>query len=327
MQRKFIIKIYFFKFAIKLKKLILMTIYIIILIVATIGVALVASLKKLSDNKLIKYGSFIAYFLLIEGILYAVTDSLDIPIVILGVAIGIGILVLLIGGSYFISSGNKFIKYILSFVFLGIAIFAGYTLYESIMDPIRFNIEKDKRFQETVNELKKIRTAQVAFKNEYEKYTPSLDSLKKFVQTGTMSVVKKIGEVPDSIYLQQDNNLLKAEKACLKMGIISRDTLKINIIDTLFKNYDIERFGKVPFTDGYKFEMDTASIQAGGVNINVFEAKVPNLVLLKGMKKQLILNLNDDAIKNSKYPGLKVGSLEENNNNDGNWLKEYDLKK
>lgn len=303
-----------------------MTIYIIILIVATIGVALVASLKSLSDNKLIKYGAFAAYFLLIEFILYAVTDSIDIPLILLGVVIGVAILVLLIGGSYFISSGNKMIKYVLSFLFLGLASFAGYTLYESIMTPIRFNTEKEKRFQETVDELKKIRTAQIAYKNENEKYTPSLDSLKKFVQNGQLTIIKKIGIVPDSIYLQQDNDIVKAEKVCLKMGIIKRDTLRIAITDTLFKNYNIDRFGKVPFTDGYKFEMDTASIPAGGVNINVFEAKVPNLLLLNGMNKQLILNLDDDAIKNNKYPGLKVGSLEENNNNDGNWDKEYDLK-
>ena len=31
------------------------------------------------------------------------------------------------------------------------------------------------------------------------------------------------------------------------------------------------------------------------------------------------------ATKNSRYPGLKVGALEENNNGDGNWDKEYDL--
>ena len=108
---------------------------------------------------------------------------------------------------------------------------------------------------------------------------------------------------------------------------IKRDTIKVNIIDTLFSNYDMKGFGIVPFTDNYIFDMDTASVDAGGLTINIFEAKVPNLELLKGMDKQLILNLNDNAVQNSKYPGLKVGSLEENNNNEGNWDKEFDLKK
>ncbi|MCD4794482.1 MAG: hypothetical protein K8R54_14690 [Bacteroidales bacterium] len=306
-----------------------MTIYIIILIVATVGVALVTFIESLSKNKLIKYGSYVVYFLLIELILYAVTESITIPAVILVVVILIIILILLIKGSFIISSGNRTIKYIISFVFLAAAIFTGYSLYDSIMNPIRFNKEMNKRYQETVDELKRVRTAQVAYKNEYNKYTKYMDSLKFFVENGSMTVIRQEGDVPDSIYLQQGNNLIKAEIECLKLGIpgFKRDTVKEKIIDTLFKDYDINRFGIVPFTNGSVFDMDTASIEAGGLTINIFEAKVTNLELLKGMDKQLILNLDDNAIQNSKYPGLKVGSLEENNNNEGNWDKEFDLKK
>ncbi len=304
-----------------------MTIYIIILIVATVGVALVTFIESLSKNKLIKYGSYVVYFLLIELILYAVTESITIPAVILVVVILIIILILLIKGSFIISSGNRTIKYIISFIFLAAAIFTGYTLYDSIMNPIRFNKEMNKRYQETVDELKRVRTAQVAYKNEYNKYSKYMDSLKIFVENGSMTVVRKEGTVPDTIYLQEGNNLEKAEKRSIELGIIKRDTIKVNIIDTLFSNYDINRFGIVPFTNGSVFDMDTASIEAGGLTINIFEAKVTNLELLKGMDKQLILNLNDNAIQNSRYPGLKVGSLEENNNNEGNWDKEFDLKK
>lgn len=304
-----------------------MTIYIIILIVATVGVALVTFIESISKNKLIKYGSYIVYFLLIELILYIVTESITIPAVILGVLISIFILILLIKGSFLIASGSRTVKYVISFIFLAIAIFTGYTLYNSIMNPIRFNKEMNKRYQETVDELKRIRTAQITFKNEYNKYSSNLDSLKYFIETGSITVIRKEGEVPDSIYLQEGNNLEKAERKALQLGMIKRDTIRVNIIDTLYRDYDINRFGIVPFTEKLKFEMDTSSIEAGGLTINIFEAKVPNLELLKGMDKQLILNLNDNAMQNSRYPGLKVGSLEENNNNEGNWAKEFDLKK
>ena len=303
-----------------------MTLYIIILILGTIGVALVTFNENLSSNKMIKYGSYIVYFFLIEFILYQITDGIEIPLAILGILIGVAILVLIIKGSFILTSSNKMIKYVISFFFLAIAIFAGYKLYDNIMNPIRFNKLKFVRYKAAIDELKQIRTAQKAYKNEYNKYTPSLDSLKQFILNGEMTVVKRIGEVPDSIYLQQGNNLQKAEKAALKMGLIVRDTLRVAIKDTLFNGYDINRFGKVPFTD-LNFEMDTASITAGGgeLKINVFEAKISNLELLKGLDRQLILNLNDYAIKNSRYPGLKVGDLEENNNGEGNWDKEYDL--
>ncbi len=297
------------------------------MILATAGVAFVTFHETLSKNKLIKYGSYIVYFILLEIILFAVTDGAAIPLTVLAVGIGVFIIVLVIAGSFYVSSNNRIMKYILSAVFVLFALFSAYTLYESIMTPIRFNKEKRKRYQATVDELKRIRTAQIAFKNETGKYTPHLDTLKQFIQTGYLTVIRKEGSVPDSIYLQQGNNLEKAERVALKMGIIKRDTIRIAIADTLYKGYDFNRFGIVPYTDGYRFEMDTATVEAGGVKINVFEAKVPNLVLLNGMDKQLILNLNDDAIKNDRYPGLKVGSLTENNNNEGNWDKEYDLKK
>jgi hypothetical protein len=304
-----------------------MTLYIIILIIATIGVALVTFIESLSKNKLIKYGAYVVYFLLIEVILFAVTGGIEIPIIILIVLGALGLIAFLIKGSFVISANSKVAKLLISAVFLAGAIFAGYKLYDSIMNPIRFNAEKEKRYQATVDELKIIRKAQLAFKNEYNKYTPHLDSLKYFVMTGEMTFIKKEGEVPDSIYLQEGNNLEKAELRALKLGLIKRDTITQPVRDTLFKEYDFAKFGMVPFTDGKMFDMDTASIEAGGLTINIFEAKVYNKVLLNGMDKQLILNLDDDAQKNGKFPGLKVGSLEENNNNEGNWDKEYDLKK
>ena len=305
-----------------------MTLYIILLILGTIGVAIVTFTEKLSKNPILKFGSYFVYFLLIEFILFKITDGIEIPVIIFGILIGVVLLILLVKGSFILTSSNVMIKYVVSFFFLGIAIFAGYKLYDNIMNPIRFNAAKHVRYKAAIGELKRIRTAQKAYKNEYNKYTPNLDSLKEFIETGKMTVIKRIGEVPDSIYLQQGNNLQKAEKVALKMGLIVRDTFKVAIKDTLFQGYDLSKFGKVPFTD-LRFEMDTASVTAGGgeLKINVFEAKISNLELLNGLDRQLILNLNDFAIKNSRYPGLKVGDLEENNNGEGNWDKEFDINK
>ena len=40
---------------------------------------------------------------------------------------------------------------------------------------------------------------------------------------------------------------------------------------------------------------------------------------LRDMDAQLTYNLIDKAEKQGKFPGLRVGSLEEINNNAGNW--------
>ena len=304
-----------------------MILFIIVLIIATAGVAFVTFNENLSKNKLVKYGSYIVYFILIELILYAVTDGIEIPLIVLGIGIGVAIVILLIAGSFMVSSNSKIVKYLLSILFVALVFFAGYKLVESIMTPIRFNNEMRKRYQATVDELKRIKIAEIAYKNENGKYTKYLDSLKIFIQKDSITVIRKEGSVPDTIYLQQGNNLKKAERECIRLKIkgFVRDTNKVAIKDTLYKDYDFKHFGIVPFTDGYKFETDTATVDAGGMKINVFEAKVLNDVLLNGLDRQLILNLNDDAIKNDRYPGLKVGSLKENNNNEGNWDKEYDL--
>lgn len=56
-----------------------------------------------------------------------------------------------------------------------------------------------------------------------------------------------------------------------------------------------------------------------GIKVPVFEAKVHNNTVLKNLDRQLVINLNDQKRTNGKYPGLKVGSVTETNNNAGNW--------
>lgn len=191
----------------------------------------------------------------------------------------------------------------------------GYLLYESIMQPIRFNREKEKRYEKTIERLKAIRTAQVAFKVENGRYTQSFDSLINFIKNGNFRVVKKYGMLSDSL-LQAG----MTEKEALKKGIIRRDTVLVPILDSLFgKNYPIDSIRYVPFTNGVEFKMGTSMIETGKVKVNVFEASVENNVLLNGLDRQLIINLNDERKKMTGFPGLRVGSLQEANNNAGNW--------
>ena len=48
-----------------------------------------------------------------------------------------------------------------------------YFIYESIMNPIRFNRDKDRRYARTIDRLKDIRTAQIAYRSEHNKFTGS----------------------------------------------------------------------------------------------------------------------------------------------------------
>lgn len=182
-----------------------------------------------------------------------------------------------------------------------------YLVFESIMNPIRFNNEKDKRYAKTINRLKDIRTAQLAFRSEHNKFTGSFDTLINFVKYDSFRVVRQIGSMDDSLAVAK--------------GLVRRDTVKISILDSLFKKgYSVDSLRFVPFTGGAEFEMGAGDLKTGsGLTIKVFEAKVHNDVLLKGLDRQLVVNENDLRKKLERFPGLQVGSLTEATNNAGNW--------
>ena len=210
---------------------------------------------------------------------------------------------------------NKVVKIILHVVFLAAIAFLAYLLYESIMEPIRFQEQYDKRKDAIVNRLKQIRDVQVAYKANYNKYTGSFDTLIDFAKNGNMKLVKMEGSLNDS--------LLKegwTEAKAIKQGIIKRDTVYVAIKDTLCKDYNPDSLRYVPYTDMQKFEMGASSITtSSGLIIPVFEASVTNRVFLKGLDNQQRINMDKEAEQLGRFPGLKVGSLEEANNNAGNW--------
>jgi hypothetical protein len=210
-------------------------------------------------------------------------------------------------------------KTVIQIVLLAAIIFLGYLLWESINKPIRFNREKDRREAATIQKLKDIRSAQLAFRAEYNRYTADFDTLITFLKTDSFRVVKAIGSVPDSMI--EELGRAKAERQALEDGLISRDTIRISVKDSLFTaSYYIDSLRYVPFTEGYEFEMGAGVLQTGSkVQVRVFEAKVPYDVLLAGMDRQLIINYKETREKITGYPGLKVGSLEEATNNAGNW--------
>ena len=207
-------------------------------------------------------------------------------------------------------------KAVIQIVLLAVIIVLGYLLYESIMKPIRFNNEKETIENATIQRLKDIRSAQVAFKSEYSKYTSDFDSLITFVKNGTFSVVKAIGSIPDS--------LLEAgmtEREAVKQGLISRDTVKVNVLDSLFSAvYPIDSLRYVPYAGSTEFALGVGVIVTGSkVKVPVFEAKVPYNILLADLDPQLVINYTEEREKITGYPGLRVGSLTEATNNAGNW--------
>ncbi len=199
-------------------------------------------------------------------------------------------------------------KKIVTFVILPIIIIVlGYMIYASIQEPVQF--EKQRKFRENVcvERLKDIRTLQVAFKSRHGKFTSSLDSLIDFYNNGTITVIRQIGSMDDSLAVAQKR--------------VFRDSIKIAVKDTLLKRdgFKIDSIAFIPFSGGKKFDMTAVIKKVSGVDVPLFEASANYDHLLLGLKRQLIVNIKADKEAINKFPGLKVGSIDSPNNNAGNW--------
>ena len=215
---------------------------------------------------------------------------------------------------------NQKVKIILQIVLFAIAVYLSYALYESIMTPIRFQKAYERRSELVKQKLMKIRDLEVAYESKYGHYTANWDSLINFAKHDSIVVVKAFGTVPDSIYLKARTRR-EAELEALKLGIITRDTIKIAVRDTLFKEpYDIDTLKYVPFTNLKEvFQINAGFITTQAkVKMPVFEVKVHNNTYLQGLDRQMVINLNDEARDNNKFPGLAVGSMTEVTTS-GNW--------
>jgi len=193
-----------------------------------------------------------------------------------------------------------------------VIVFLGFKLYQSIEEPILFQKEKDKRTQAVVENLKLIRSLQVAYKQRFGAYSDNWDTLIHFAKVDSFRVVKAEGTRPDTI---------ATDAQALALGLIKRDTTLVSVKDSLFKKVNsLDSLKYVPFSGGEIFFLAKDTIPtASKVTVPVFEANVLNDVYLKGLNRQEIINMNAEAKKLKRFPGLKVGDVKEPNNNAGNW--------
>ena len=181
-------------------------------------------------------------------------------------------------------------KTVLNLVLAACVICLVYICYGSIMGPINFDNAKKTREKAIIARLIDIRKAQTEKK--------AMDLINKAKKTGNWSEVEKEG-------LQN----------------FRRDTMWVAVMDTIFaKGFNPDSLAYVPYGNGAKFEMairqDTTK---SGAPLNLFQAQVAYDVYLGDLNSQELINLKDMQSKLGKYCGLRVGDIEQPNNNAGNW--------
>ena len=232
---------------------------------------------------------------------------------------------------------NKIVKILVEILLALVAVGCVYGIYRSIMKPVNFNKEKDQRKDVAVQRLKDIRTLEVAYKGVNGRYTADLDSLINFYNTGKMDIIMQVGSNDDS--LAMENTKRVKDRAFLKLSkeeqnarlmelyrqgqkLVFSISTPIAVKDTLFNgrpDFCVDSLKYIPFSGKQPVEMDAIVKTVSGVQVPLFEARMPWKALLKGMDNQLRINLDAELEDQDKFPGLQVGSVNQPNNNAGNW--------
>ena len=207
---------------------------------------------------------------------------------------------------------------------------------KSVQKPVKFNQELKARSEVAIQRLKDIRTLQVAFKSVNGRFSPSVDSLKIFYETGKMDIVMQIGSNDDSIAVANTEAIKKANKKLKPAEITAKlqeayaagtkvvfsTVTEIPVKDTLFRSrpdFCIDSLYYIPFSGKQLAQMESTIKTVSGVQVPLFEARMPYKALCLGMDNQLRINKDAECRDQNKYEGLQVGSVTAPNNNAGNW--------
>lgn len=199
---------------------------------------------------------------------------------------------------------NSIVITVISIVLAVVIIFLFYLNYQTIQEPIEFKREKDKRETIVVKKLIDIRTSQTIYRRMVGSYANNFDSLIAFLKVVEIPVVKMIPDPEDTTFTKTINDTIGY----------------IKVADSLFsrKAYSLSQLALIPFSSGEIFEIDSDTIERGGVEVHVFEVLAPYTAYLHGMDKQTIINLIAAKEDIERYAGLRLGSMTEPSI-DGNW--------
>ena len=205
------------------------------------------------------------------------------------------------------------IQILLGLVIIGLAV----ALYLSIMKPVKFDNEYNKRREACAEKLKAIRTLEDAYKSTYGCYTGSFDTLfNRLMNEDSLRVVNKninYDKIPEDVDI---NEMTETEQ--IKAGYVSRVTEYVNPIDNLRKtgkfnltDEEIKNLRYVPYPRDkkYDFDLQAGSIEKSGYHMPVFECLVNMEDLLADMDEQLVINKIAELKQNKRFPGWKVGDM------------------
>lgn len=225
-------------------------------------------------------------------------------------------------------------KTVIKILLMASIVVLAYMSYKSVMTPIEFDKTREQREKVIIDRLVDIRKAQLEFRDQKGGFTSSFDTLIMFLKEGKKKMVLKEGSLTDK---QLEAGLTEATaakivrsgnmKEIMANGLENflRDTAYISVLEALFNDkYTVESLEKlpvIPFSDNDTFDLkiNNTYFNASQIMVPLFEATAHYKTYLYDLNRQEVINAIDLRMQLEKFPGLKVGSVEEPNNFAGNW--------
>lgn len=211
------------------------------------------------------------------------------------------------------------LRWLASLLLLVLTIYLGFKIYDGIMRPINFNIDKKEKFAKVIANLKIIRDAEMKYYEANGNYTEDKMGLIQFIDTAQLALTET------RTIVVEENKGSKWQPLMVEVEKRITDTIGYEPVIKYFANKDYKNMFKVPGLDGTEFEIQTGSVEKiQGLELPTFEARVPKKPILKGMDaslvKQELERVETDEIKGAY---ISVGSLQEVTTG-GNWPPYYD---
>jgi hypothetical protein len=181
-----------------------------------------------------------------------------------------------------------------------IAIVIAYFIYDGVNTKIEFRDLAQQRKEVVQERLLNITIAEKQFKQEKGRYAANFPELINFVQNDSLTFVKAIGNVPDSL----------TEVEAVEQGIVIRDTSLVPASSIFPANFNADSMKYVPFSGGDECRMQAGVIEKNKVNVNVFEDSTTLEKVFTGLE-----TMNENIKLTDE---IKVGSMSEPITT-GNW--------
>lgn len=208
-------------------------------------------------------------------------------------------------------------RWLVSILLLAASAFLAWKIYGGIMEPIKFDKEKEVRYAKVIKNLKLIRDAEEKYNEVYGDYTKDKNTLISFIENGKL-VLTETNSVEEKVHT--GGGIYKT------ISVRKVDTVGYEAVKKYFENTNYKEMFKVPGTDK-EFTIETGKVEkVAGLMVPVFEAKVDKSSVLAGMNPMLIKQeLAAEETDQIKGEFISVGSLSEITTG-GNWPPSYDGK-